>query len=173
MYIYIYIYSYTYMCAHPQKLSFSMTSLITEIYTYWNGPREVSLRGPVLYVQKFIGSAVSNTSYFHVGVFDSLCLKWFAEPPTLEMYILCLHIILYIHDIYEYIYTYHILQVCRYLLSGRLGEKSDSTRAWHVVVVHGRAGGRAKFGRPISSTSASRQAGWRLNGFIIYKTMYM
>ena len=94
------------MCAHPQKLSFSMTSLITEIYTYWNGPREVSLRGPVLYVQKFIGSAVSNTSYFHVGVFDSLCLKWFAEPPTLEMYILCLHIILYIHVIYEYIYIY-------------------------------------------------------------------
>ena len=113
--VYIYIYSYTYMCAHPQKLSFSMTSLITEIYTYWNGPREVSLRGPVLYVQKFIGSAVSNTSYFHVGVFDSLCLKWFAEPPTLEMYILCLHIILYIHVIYEYIYIYIHTTYCRYV----------------------------------------------------------
>ena len=88
------------MCAHPKKLSFSMTSLITEIYTYWNGPREVSLRGLVLYVQKFIGSAVSNTLYFHVGVFDSLCLKWFAEPPTIEIYILCLHIILYIYTRY-------------------------------------------------------------------------
>ena len=63
-----------------------------------------------------------------------------------------LSIYIYTHVIYEYVYIYiythttYCMYVYRYLLSGRLGKKSDSTCAWHVVVIHGR--GVVQVGEP-------------------------
>ena len=101
IYIHIYIYTYTY----------------THIHTCMLTPKKMRV--------KIVWSAVSTTLYFHVGGFDSLCLKWSAEPPTIEIYILFIH---HIYTICVYIYIY----IC----SGAPLGPTFSNASLHIIIIN-------------------------------------